>query len=521
MVYVIGVSSGFFGVVEQAEKARLMTIPRKIFTGGLEGVNFTQIDIESITEFMEPNLEKETKKIREAKISFGVHGESYAMGGAERPIGMLDSATEVEYIHSHERLIQHIEGCGKIGAVYVNIHPSETVPFIRLGVHLEPTKVVDPWGRPLKKFLEENSNLIDWIFEKIKKEQIIVFGQYFYTSDYLYEREIEPRYIQTHQGKEPTAEEKEKLKKEAYKRAKEYLFSILESEALHYGPERIAYFIIAKWMRDSGDPLWKNIVGKYIKDEDLEKPDKIKEWVPAVSAKYIWGHFNPKDTGKFKDPKKLLEKYKMYFIFETGMGSPGIEGLQRLSRPRDMVFLCKAIGSKWVGVCFDFEHVLSQNINPEKEIESIPYGMANVIKVCHIGFPTPHAPAHMPIPLGSSEQLYLYERLFELRKKGFGKTENGYLIFERGAAPREETVLAMRLIKDFLEKDTLPKELPLSFFGMKPEGPEIKRQELTIREHALDPLKGMLAVPEEEYTFLSKAAIEKGKAEEWKKEKYR
>ena len=43
-----------------------------------------------------------------------------------------------------------------------------------------------------------------------------------------------------------------------------------------------------------------------------------------------------------------------------------------------------------------------------------------------------------------------------------------------------------------------------------------------MREHYWDPLKGMLSVPEEEYTFFSKAALDKGKKpEEFKKEELR
>jgi len=224
------------------------------------------------------------------------------------------------------------------------------------------------------------------------------------------------------------------------------------------------------------------------------------------------------DKGKDEVGGTDIDIYKIYFIFEAEMGGGGIEGMSRFIRPRDMIFLCKTIKSKWVGACFDFEHVLSQNIDPKKEIESIPYGMANYIKLLHLGFPTSLAPAHMPIPLGSKEQLWLYERLYELRKKGMN---DAWMIFERAGAPREKVILVLRLIKEFLEKDTHPKELPLEFFGMKPGGPEIAREEVTIREHVMDPLKGMLAVPEEEYTFLSRTAAERGKAEEWKKERYK
>ena len=51
MGYTVGISSGAFGLVDQKEKQSLMTITRKIFAGGLEGVSFTQVDLESITEF--------------------------------------------------------------------------------------------------------------------------------------------------------------------------------------------------------------------------------------------------------------------------------------------------------------------------------------------------------------------------------------------------------------------------------------------------------------------------------------
>ena len=156
MGYIVGVSSGMYMMAQQDEKGQYITIPKKIFRGGMEGVNFTQVDIETITEFNEPYLEKETEKIKNLGIEFGVHGESYAMGGGEKPMGMLDSAIETNYIHSHDRLIKHIDGCGLIGAKYVNIHPSETMPFLKLNMSFQPTTLVDPWGRSFKEFFKEN-----------------------------------------------------------------------------------------------------------------------------------------------------------------------------------------------------------------------------------------------------------------------------------------------------------------------------------------------------------------------------
>jgi len=510
MVYILGFSSGMFMTASQEEKEQFLTMPRKFFKGAVEGVNFTQVDLESITEFKEPFLKEGIKRMKDLGMRLGFHGESYAMGGAEKPIGMLDSCIELDYIHSHERLMQHVEGCGMLGGEYVNIHPSETVPFIKLAGHLQPAKLVDPWGRPFSVFLKENPKILDWAVEAIGKGIIPATHIQSYVN--YYHRVLSDEKKRQIKDRELTAEELGEIERETYKRA---LSHFVDSNELEYGAERIAYIIIAKWMQKNNDPLWKDIVGKHIPDNKLI--EKHKDWVPAVASKYIWGHFNPRDP-RYKDPKPLLNKYKLYFVFESQMGSAGLEGLYRLARPRDMALLCKAIGSRWVGVCFDFEHVLSQNIKPKEEIESIPYGLANHIKVCHLGWPTPHVPAHMPIPVGSMAHIYLYERLYELRQKGM---KFAYLIFERAAAGRGSTIMSLRLIKHFLESDVKPKDLPLEFFGMDKKGPNIKRQEVAIREHFLDPIKGMLVVPEEEFTFLSKTAAEKGKAEIWKKERYR
>ncbi|NIO44853.1 MAG: hypothetical protein GTN36_04870, partial [Candidatus Aenigmarchaeota archaeon] len=366
--YIIGFSSGFFSVVGEDEKESLLTLPRKLFKGAVEGVNFTQVDLESITEFNEPYLKEGIKRMKKLGMRIGFHGEAAAMGGGEKPIGMLDSCIESHYIHAHERLIQHIEGCGKLGGEFVNIHPSETTPFIKLPRDLQPTKLVDPWGRPLKKFLEENPEILDWAIEQGPINDIMRAEFRINTVEDIMEN-LKSHYIQTHPEGPPPNESnlREEAKKRQKASLKRLLLTFISTSGLAYGPEMIAYFIIAKWMQKNKDSLWKDIVGKHIPDDKLVYKDK--EWVPAVSSKYIWGHFNPKDP-RYKDPKPLLKKYRIYFVFEAQMGSVGLEGLYRLTRPRDMAFLCKSIGSKYVGVCFDFEHVLSQNINPIDEIKS-------------------------------------------------------------------------------------------------------------------------------------------------------
>jgi hypothetical protein len=85
-------------------------------------------------------------------------------------------------------------------------------------------------------------------------------------------------------------------------------------------------------------------------------------------------------------------------------------------------------------------------------------------------------------------------------------------------------VTALKIMAEHLEKDIPPERLPPEFFGIVTgEIASEERQLAIIREHARDPLKGLISVPEEEYTFLSRAALEKPGVtpEKWKKEELR
>lgn len=516
MMYTIGVASGFWKIDKPAE---LLGIPKKIEWTLTKGVNHAQVDVETVTEFKEPNLKEKIEKYKKFGVTFGIHGECQAIGMDTLP---LSSALEADYMRSHDRLVTHITEAGKIGAKYVTIHSSESRPFVLLSRELQPTTLVDIWGRPFRKFLEEHKDLQDWAIERGFLTEIFMHRYPNITlKDWAdaWIEELERR----EKDKKLTEAEKEKIRKATRKEFKKKLLNFVSITDLAYGSERVAYYIIAKWMQNNRDSLWNEIVDKRIKDDDFNKLKYIEKWVPAVAAKYTWGHFSPNkcpSKSDYKDPKPLLKKYKIYFCFETPMSSPGYEVYMRLARLPHLYHLVRSVGSEYVGFTMDMEHMLGCNIDPKKDIAELPGNAGKFLKVVHITIPTPLNPSHQTVKVGSEAQYYIYERLYELRKKGF---EKGWLIFERtgGADPIQQSVLAMRIIKTFLERGIPPKKLPLEFFGMKPAGPEVKRQEITIKEHAFDPIKGMLLVPEEEYTFLSKAAIEKGKAEVWKKEKYR
>lgn len=571
LAYVIGVSSGIFGAASQEERIQGISagLYRKAQYCITKGVEFVQIDLESISEFKDPDLKENMEKIKNLGITFGIHSETPAFGGREFP--HLDSAISIDYERGHKRLLVVLEETGELGSKFVLMHSSESTPFLLLGRELQPTELIDFWGRPLGDFIieqgggkiEEGKNwIMNWLWEKGQEYIWIEFrGEAPEATIKLAKelRKMEHAHMRGLKGPEELPPEEIKnlettVEKVYTKELTEAFIRHIKSRALHYGPERTAYYIIAKWMEVNNDPLWNSIIdasidyyakveGKtreeWLSDKKIEKVGgkwsiddekfrlESRLWVPSVSAKYVWGHFMQEKcpTGKvYPDPKELLKKYKMPFLLETPMAAMGLEEWLRLPNPVQMYHLCKEVGFEYMQLAIDLEHMLMCNLNPEISFNLFPEDGGKIVKVVHAGWPVPLGPAHIPIPLGSEQQLYLYKMYYLLRQKGFGKDPKSehFLVFERGggADPIQQSVLALRLIVEYLRQDTPPDKLPPDFFGVSTKeflSPE--RQWTTIFEHARDPIRALLAVPEERYTFLGRAATEKGKRpEEWARE---
>jgi len=341
--------------------------------------------------------------------------------------------------------------------------------------------------------------------------------------------------------------------------------------------EEIAYLIVARYLyekrNDPSEPLWKLFFNnkswedleaewstpqKEVKIIDPEKGtiNLMPEIVALVSCRYIIGHFQQPNTPEFIEEEKRakqvqslegfyyktafekLAELKVYFTFENPEIIEGQrEGLQRLIHAKDIYILVKAAevmggeGGSFFGIILDQEHYLHNNLDPIKEIDVCPDDLGNYLIGFHVGAPKPYHPAHEPIDIGSEAQYWIYVYAWHLRQKGFGRLRKGIFIFERGGArggqvPSQfigQSAAALRLIVKYLEADTPPERLPPEFYGISTE--EILsegRQLAIIKKHFLDPLKGLLHVPEETYGFLGGKAIEKGKKpEEWEREELR
>ncbi|MBN2095608.1 MAG: hypothetical protein JW727_06165 [Candidatus Aenigmarchaeota archaeon] len=554
--YTIGVSSGVFSMASPQEKIGQIDLAQKGFYTAFKGVTFTQIDLETSAEFLAPGVMKKLEQLREMNIHYGIHGLSTAMGANGI---LLDSAVKEDWERTHACLLRDIERSGKAKAMYLLQHASETKPYGWLGKDFQSTQVVDIWGRPLWIFLQENENVFNWL---IHQEEIrIVAGS---TVEDIIEDPRNPEKYSPKAKEEVKAEmdkegktitqstppeQAQKLLQEFQKRVDERIKKLIEKSApeivkfytveklkrseLSYGPERLAYLSIGKWMSDKGDPLWKDIT-KGKKMENVKNDPYI--WVPAVSLKYIWGHFFPEEAkGKcgehcFKDPKPFLSQYQIPFVIETETMKSGMEDLPRAANPAHFVILCREMekaGCKWFRTAIDFEHCLGAELDPDKFIEEMGSGSARYVNTLHVGWPTPLGPAHVPIYLGSEQQEQLYRWMYMLRKRGFDESETRFIIFERaggvGGDPVDQSTMSLKKNVEFLRKDVPPEKLSepenLHFYGL--EDSAIKMQETQIQEHFMDPIKGLLQVVEEQHGFIGGQAVGKGKMKEWEAGKMR
>lgn len=572
MAYIIGSDPGAFHIARQVggpdQAMQLAGLYRKAMTVIRHGVNFVQLPLENISEFQEPELEDNIKKVKAMGISFGIHGETGALGGEGI---QMDSALKDTYIRVHQKVEIMLRESAKLGSKYLLLHSSESPGFLQLGMSLQQTTIVDFWGRPFNLFLDENPELLDWaIKEKFimeatgslrepDYEKFVELAKKDYaeqlTRDLLNQKRAQGIY-----DYKLTPQDEGSINKQAELEARKYtkrtfeeaLKGFSQTLTLHYGTERVAYYLIARYMEITKDALWDKIVNSGIEyyaamtkktREDWLEENKIKKlsmddseflvrhtlWFPAVSAKYIWGHFT--NQGKVKDPrikdlKSIIKNSRMPFVIESPMVSE--EEASRLPNPLQMYQVMKYLdedGEGLFGVALDIEHILMANINPEVAFSLFPEDGGKYVLVIHTGWPSPLGPAHIPIPLGSEQQAWLYKMYYLLRKKGMGINNDVYIIFERGGGddPYKQSYLALQNIKKFLEKDVEPDKLPTEFYGISSEQIlSVEKQKVAIEDHALDPLKGVITIPEEEHGVLGKAALEKGKRpEEWAKEKLR
>ena len=561
--YKVGISSGWWGIAKAPE---LLGIPMKIGGfGATSGVQFNQIDLDTILEFLEPNLKKLTERMmKELNMEVGLHGEV-------REVVALESAERRYWIQSHDRFITTLKNSAELNFIYVNMHLSITIQLFQEEARIRPFgfqyQVVDYLGRPFHKLAEESPAVKNYIIRLLSRERSGMAGQI--SSEEIYKKkeedynreldgEIREEAIRRIRARglpdNPDIVDGEfaqivrewRASGKLRERQTQFLYSVWKdstyAQYILEAGEIDAYMCVAMYMIESGDPLWSNIVGAGYSGNpqtDAEKAyiEKQSEFCAAVSAKYLEGHLLTTEAGPNKDQmkgmsaKQWLEKSKLTLCLETPQTGEGTEGLNRFFHPLHAYHLLKKFNSEHIKFCLDFEQTMGQRIDVDKDfLDKAPNDFGKYTFLIHTGEPVPYfGTAHIPIMFGGRGQETIYGWLFKLRKKGF---KNGYILFERGggrggggktmAEVFEWSVWALRQIVKYLDQDIPLDKLPPEFYGMSFENKETYAlQKVVVTNHAWDPLFDVINIPEEKHTFLSKAAVDKGKREEWERRQFR
>jgi hypothetical protein len=494
----------------------------------------------------------------------------------------MESADRESWREAQEHIEKSIRSAVFGGMKYVDFHAC-LYPWQELYTYAE-TKLRVAMVEFNGKFITELMKGSEEANAKLRKWFINVFWQEYagVILDQTTLHEIEETIHKMRMTETKTAEE---LSKEQEKLVKQKLEEQLKAgtkrwRTEEYGNEVEAYTILAHYLFFKKDFVWRKMAELYAEEigevdyskdgqngektwieEKLDEAKKeggrleksFKEFFYAtVSAKFLEGHLlkafrfikselpeeieNNRIIEPDEDRKALINisKNLKIAIEIPDARSPSQAGLYPLWRPKQTYIAILAAREKLreegleqfsnnAFMLIDWEHLATHGVDPLQEFQEFTEKIPDVGKLIlsvHANYPSP-LHSHRPIEIGD---MVIYKLLWILRKAGLGKYHKTYLIFERGGGedPFKNSVTALRLMVEQLEKDVPPEKLPPEFFGVATgEVASPERQLTAIREHAFDPLKGLITVPEEEHGLLGRAAVEKGKAEEWRKEKYR
>lgn len=256
----------------------------------------------------------------------------------------------------------------------------------------------------------------------------------------------------------------------------------------------------------------------------------------------------PNPTFHNLSPIEKLRKLKVYISFENphlmDAARPGRQrivralDMEKFARTADFIFQdrpeMKRLEKKnWLYLLLDFGWWQANGMNPIEQVKETSDKFGEYVKAIQIHYS--YAPggqlnqggAHLTIDIGSIVHERMYEWLRLLKVKGM---KSAPIVFERGGGQNpldtvKTSVFAIRGMVKELEKNppTEIDKLPPEFFGFNTENifsPE--RQMVVMKEHAFDPIKGMLEVKEFDHTFSGTHTLGKGKrVEDLAKERYK
>ena len=307
-----------------------------------------------------------------------------------------------------------------------------------------------------------------------------------------------------------------------------------EDKSFSYSPGKsngsVDYWLDAAWEqaerendREFKEFYYSVCAAKYIEGHIK----KTLEWMKSEAPDGMLGDIKSEvgEGEEYEKLKKIASELKITLEIPDAR-SPEYAGLYLICRPKQIYAAVKSISEKLktdkLYMLIDFEHIATQGFDAYTEIKEfvkLAPDAGKYILSLHVTKPTP-LHHHIQVDIGDVE---IYKLLWELVGVGLGKHHMTYFIYERGGEqdPFKQSVVALRLMVDQLNQGTSPEQLinKPEFFGVS--GPNVAsedRQRVIIKDHAVDPIDGLMVVPEESHTYLGKSAISKVGKEKWKKE---
>ncbi|HDI02524.1 MAG TPA: hypothetical protein ENF95_00115, partial [Candidatus Aenigmarchaeota archaeon] len=429
--YKIGVTTG----IPSFDRATVVQQTQMVVS---KGTKVIQVDLE-YPQSPTPHDIEEIKRIIKAQ---GLELTIHAATNVTLP---TTSAEKIDYELVDKDMKDYVKLCKKVGFKAINVHSSYLPsPFLMREYRRLSWNMVDENGDPIGEKLAKSEKALEWFvndrMEKISFEtKLVILRNYLSKKEKIYGEELDKKL------RSLSEREMEKLMKESIK---DYYRENPPTNLYEFE----AYMIMAWWMYERGDELWRNIAGG-------KPPDKCEEkkLVDAVAGKYLQGHI--------KKLLKDLEDAKVILLIENpDCRRKEFRGYHRLEKPIDIFYVVKSIDHPLVRMTIDFEHVATHGLNVEEEIKKMPQGSGEYVKMLHVGsYPSP---AHLHHPV-ERDDVYLYRLMWHLRERGF---KEGYIIFEWGGGRKEEerwleSVNALKWMAMWLERDVAPDDLPPEFFG--------------------------------------------------------
>ena len=150
MSYQVGVSSGWWNIGRDPNLLGLATKASAL--GATAGVQFNQIDVESLSEFLEPKVRENMKRVqKELGLKIGMHAEIVHNAA-------LESGERRLWEQAHLRLVETVKNAAELNVVYINVHTSSTMQLQFEEAKIRPFgfqyQVVSPEGEPVWKLFD-------------------------------------------------------------------------------------------------------------------------------------------------------------------------------------------------------------------------------------------------------------------------------------------------------------------------------------------------------------------------------